>query len=63
MEEYKKEIAELLLKRYGLTIEDCFDDQDVETAFIQKETAEELVDYIAEKRDLDRIDTIYIPKK
>lgn len=53
---YVAEFEKLLKKRYGIDLNDCTDENYLQQCYDGNETVEEVVEQIASKRDLDRID-------
>jgi hypothetical protein len=53
---FKKEFEDLLMKRHGITIGDCTDEEQIEVEFRTGSTVVDFVEHIATKYDLDRID-------
>lgn len=53
---FKQEFEDLLMKRHGITIGDCTDEEQIETEFRTGTTVVDFVEWIAKKYDLDRID-------
>ncbi len=56
LELFKEKVEALLLKRHGITIGDCTDDDQLEVEFEDGARPEDFVEFIADKYDLDRID-------
>ncbi|WP_416187171.1 hypothetical protein [Hafnia paralvei] len=54
---YADKVAVLLMRHYGITLEDCFDPKELEVFEATGQEPFEVVNGIAEKRDLSRIDT------
>ena len=55
-DQFKKEVETLLMKRHGITINDCTDDEQLNVEFNDDSKPEEFVEFLAGKYDLDRID-------
>lgn len=49
--EFKKEFEDKLFAKYGVTINDCTDDEALMTEFSDGATAEEFIEFIADKYD------------
>lgn len=49
--EFKKEFEDKLFAKYGVTINDCTDDQALMTEFSDGATVEEFIEFIADKYD------------
>jgi hypothetical protein len=57
--DFVSEFERLLKKRYGIDLNDCTDEDYLKTCYDGNETTEEVVEQIATKRNLDRIDSFY----
>ena len=53
---FSEEVNCLLVKRYGVTIEDAVNTEMLVAAHARGETVEELVEYVGNKHELTRID-------
>lgn len=56
MDEFTYKVELLLKGRYGLELNDLFNDSDIEQAYESGDSPEGLVEQYATKYDLDRID-------
>lgn len=55
-DQFKKDVENLLMKRHGITVNDCTDDTQLQAEFNDDAKPEEFVEFIADKYDLNRID-------
>lgn len=55
-EGFKKEFEKILMERHGITINDCTDEESLQREFKDGTDPVDVVEYIATKHDLDRID-------
>jgi len=53
--QWTEEVENLLMKDYGITTGDCTDDKQLEVEFNDGTSPQEFVDFIADKRDLDKL--------
>jgi hypothetical protein len=56
LKHFTEQVEDLLMKRHGVTINDCTDADQIEKEFDDGTRAEDFVTFIGEKYDLDRID-------
>lgn len=57
--EFKEKFEELLLRKFGITINDCTDEEQLRVEFETGSTPEEFVDFIGDKHGLDFIDDFF----
>lgn len=57
--DYVSDFETLLKKRYGIDLNDCTDEEYLQACYDNNETVEEVLEQIATKRDLDRIDSFF----
>jgi hypothetical protein len=55
-QEFKAEVEALFMKRHGITIGDCTDEEMIQREHKDGSSAVDFVEWIATKYDLDRID-------
>lgn len=53
--EWTKEVEDLLMKDYGITTGDCTDEKQLSVEFQDGTTPQEFVDFIGDKRDLNKL--------
>ncbi len=53
--QWTKEVEDLLMKDYGITTGDCTDDEQLEVEFKDGTTPQDFVDFIGDKRDLNKL--------
>jgi hypothetical protein len=54
-EDWKAEFEKILMDKYGITINDCTDEEQLKTEFKDGSSPQEFVDWIGEKYDLQTI--------
>ena len=61
LQQFKKKLEDELMRHFQLPISECFSDEQVERAFEDKETVDELVKWYGNKYDLtDFVDEPYL---
>ena len=55
--EWTKEVETLLMKDYGITTGDCTDENQLAVEFKDGTSPQEFVDFIADKRDLNKLNS------
>lgn len=55
--EFKTELGATLMKKFGVGIGNCTDDEQIRIELKDGATVEDFSDFLGEKYDLDRIDT------
>ncbi len=58
LEQFKTEVENKLFEKYRIGINDCTDDEAIERAFIDGESAQEFVDWIGDKYELNDLSLV-----
>jgi hypothetical protein len=59
MEKFRSKVQELLQERFGIAVSDCLSEDQIDQAYTNGETAEELTGWLARKYDLTSIQELY----